>query len=198
MHSKKSDFFKRKPQQAGFSLIELLVAMLISLTLIFACTALYSSLKSSIQTAQKLATAQESLRGAFFLMSRSVHQAKEIKGSGASGGDRFTEFTTTYGETPTGEKIYSCLGNYRNEGDTDFFSSDGAGLYCDDGSGSQLIALNIEELTFIPYSGLNGDGGLFNLKIAGMPEYLGDKKLAEDGLSFSLALRQKILLELTE
>lgn len=195
MHSKHSNFINR---QTGFSLIELLVAMLISLTLIFACTALYSSLKSSIQTAQKLATAQESLRGAFYLMSRSVRQANKIKGSGASGGGSFTEFTTTYGETPAGDNIYSCLGNTRASGDTDFFFSDGAGLYCDDGSGPQLIALNIEELKFTPDSGTNGDGGLFNIKIAGMPKYLGDKKLAEDGLSFSLALRQKILLELTE
>jgi prepilin-type N-terminal cleavage/methylation domain-containing protein len=206
MHSKNSDFFKKKPQQAGFSLVELLVAMLISLTLIFACTALYSSLKNSINTAQKLATAQESLRGSFYLLSRSVHQANSIAISGANNTNQ--QLTVGYGEPPGGEEIYGCLGNKMESGSADTYLVDvdtegEPHLYCDDdgigiGSAAELIALDVTWLRFQNVTGNNEHGLIVKMKIEGMPEYLGDKKIGELGLSFPLALRQKILLELAE
>jgi prepilin-type N-terminal cleavage/methylation domain-containing protein len=198
MHSKHSNFIHIRSQQAGFSLIELLVAMLISLTLIFACTALYSSLKSSISTAQNLAKAQESLRGSFYLMSRSLRQAKTFSFDGLSGAPN-TELKVIYGTPPSGDEIYSCLGNTRDLDDEDIFfkKEDEDGLYCyDDGdvtkAGAQLIALGIEELHFIDSTGNNDDGVLVKMIIDGMPESM---KTA-DGFSFTLALRQKILLDL--
>lgn len=196
MRTNNSSLFKVTIRQAGFTLIELMIAMIISLVLVFACTTLYSSLKNSIAVAQDLGNAQESLRGAFHLMARSVRQAKTFTLVGASGAAA-TELRTIYGETPTGEMIYSCLGNPRSEDDEDVFFSDVEGLYCDDdgiGSGApaQLIALNVEEINFENISGNNDDGLNVRIKIAGMPDTY------SNGLSFKLALRQKILFELNE
>lgn len=195
MSNKQEHFLNIKKQQLGFTLIELLIAMLISLTLIFACTTLYSSLKNSIQTAQSLANAQESLRGAFYLLSRSVRQADTFTLGGASGAAA-TELTTVYGETPVGNTIYSCLGNARSEGDMDIFSSDGSDLYCDDnpgsGIGAQLIALDVTKIEFLNITGNNDDGLSVNMVITGMPESY------SSGVSTTLALRQRILLSLAE
>jgi prepilin-type N-terminal cleavage/methylation domain-containing protein len=182
MHTKDFNFNKKTVQQTGFSLVELLIAMVISLTIIFACTSLYSSLKSSVRVAQDLAKAQESLRGSFYLMSRSIHQANSITISGA-------QLTINYTEPPTGGVIYSCLGNSMTSGSAETYSSNGSGLYCDDGTGPQLIALDIEGLQF---AAVNVDGVKITMEIAGMPSsYVG-------GLTFTLALRQKVLLGLAE
>ncbi|ABM04939.1 Type IV pili fiber-building block protein [Psychromonas ingrahamii 37] len=193
MQTNNLNFNKKKAQQVGFSLIELLVAMVISLTLIFACTALYSSLKGSMTTAQSLATAQESLRGTFYLMSRSVYQADSVSINGAN-----DELTVTYNPPPTGQ-IYSCLGNAIASAATDTYSSDGTGLYCDDdgigtGSAAELIALDIQSLNFTTISDASGtvNGLTVTIKIEGMPASL------SDGLTFTLALRQKILLDLAQ
>lgn len=191
-----NNFNKKKAQQAGFSLIELLVAMVISLTLIFGCTALYRSLKSSMTTAQHLAEAQESLRGAFYLMSRSVYHAADFDISGAINTNQ--QLIVTYDPPPSGE-LYSCLGTPIASARTDIYSSDGDGLYCDDGTGAQLIALDVEKLQF---EAINDNGIKVFMKITYMPESMTTSGAFPDpvqkGLTFSLALRQKILLDLAE
>lgn len=175
-----------KVRQTGFTLIELLVAMLISLVLIFACTSLYSSLKSSITLAQGLATAQESLRGSFYLMSRSVRQAEKYDITGTSG----AVLTTTY--APTSNTVYSCLGHtVSSAGGTDTFSLVGGDLSCDDGIANELIALGVSSIYFENITGTNGDGVKVTIKIEGMPDSYAS------GLSFALALRQKVLLDIT-
>ena len=190
--------FNKKKAQVGFSLVELMVAMMISLTLIFACTALYSSLKSSMTTAQSVATAQESLRGAFYLMSRSVYQADSVSISGATTTNQ--ELTVTYNPPPTG-LIYSCLGNSITSTATDTYlvdvdDDDQAHLFCDDGTGAQLIALDVKTLNFTTISDASGtiNGLTVRMKIEGMPASLFDG----GGLTFTLALRQKILLDLDQ
>jgi len=186
MHSKNSNFIKIKNQQAGFTLIELLIAMLISLTLIFACTTLYSSLKSSIAAAQRLANAQESFRGAYFLLSRSVYQADSIEVSGAT--------LTVIHSRASAVNRYGCLGKKVSSASKETFyidtdDDDLPHLYCDDGSvvdpSERLIALNINDLTPVK----SGDNGVIvTLKIDEVSGALGT-----DGLTFNLALRQKVL-----
>jgi prepilin-type N-terminal cleavage/methylation domain-containing protein len=190
MQTKNLNVNKKKAQQAGFSLVELLVAMLISLTLIFACTALYSSLKSSIDTAQRLAKAQESLRGAFYLMSRSIRQADsfEITSGGA--------LTMTYGPGLTGIEIYNCMGKSVSGSTDTYYRSVDKELRCVDGPENEAIALGVSYLQFTAISDASGtiieDGLKVTMKIDGMPSSYGD------GLTFPLALRQKILLDLAE
>lgn len=179
----------RSIRQMGFTLIELMIAMTISLTVIFASVSLYSSIKSSIATSQDLAKAQESLRGSFYLLSRSVRQAASLQISGAN--DSNQELIVTYAAPPAGHIVYSCLGNSAVSGSQDTYSSNGQGLYCDDGSGAHLIALDIEQLRFNNITGNNDNGLIVTIKITGMPV-----SLLTQGLSFRLALRQKILLEI--
>ncbi|WP_372882289.1 PilW family protein [Psychromonas sp.] len=194
MQSKQLNLKNNKIGQGGFTLIELMVAMVISLTLIFACTVLYSSLKSSISTAQELAKAQESLRGAYYLLSRSVRHAGSVA-VGTSGA-----LITTYGASPaSGDKIYSCLGNDdRVSGSTDTYWSEDNDLYCDDEIDKQKIALGVTGFTFTTISHANSTGDIIydgvevTMEIDGMPSsYAG-------GLTFTLALRQKVLLELAD
>ena len=183
MKRKSIKCFTYKLRQGGFTLVELMIAMLISLTLVFACTALYSSLKDSIQIAQGLATAQESLRSSFYLMSRTVRQAQSMAIPTSS------SLTTSYGSPPASSAVYTCLGNeVAAAGDTDTFSLGVDGLYCNDGSGAQLIALDVTELQFEEISGASGTK--VTIKIDGMPSSY------DEGFTFTLALRQKVLSEL--
>ncbi len=92
------------------------------------------------------------------------------------------------GTPPAGSTAYSCLGNIIVSGSADTYSTDGDGLYCDDGSGAQLIALNVEELQF---EKINDDGLKVRVEIDGIPASY------TDGITFTLALRQKILLDLS-
>ncbi|WP_354623902.1 prepilin-type N-terminal cleavage/methylation domain-containing protein [Psychromonas sp. MME2] len=191
MYIKRFPKSKLKTKQVGFTLIELMVAMTISLSLVFACTTLYGSLKNSINIAQNLSNAQESLRGAFYLLSRSVHQAQGININGVNTANQ--ELVVTYGEPQSGGILYGCLGNSMVSGSSDTYYSDGAGLYCDDGSGAQLITLDVERLRFDNITGTNEEGLIVKLKVTGMPDSLGN-----DGVTFKLALRQKILTNLLE
>lgn len=192
MKYKRQNKFNKKAGQNGFSLIELMIAMMISLVLVFACASLYTSLKSTITISQNLAKVQESLRGSYYLLSRSIRQAESVTVSGAIGSNQ--SLTVVYAEPPASGAIYNCLGNpITASGDSETYSSDGNGLYCDDGSGPQLIALDVERLGFSDPSGNNDTGLDVNIKVEGMPDSFGD-----DGLFFKLALRQKILLELTQ
>ncbi|WP_019613882.1 PilW family protein [Psychromonas ossibalaenae] len=181
--------FKRKIQQTGFTLVELLIAMLISLFLVLGTTILYSSLKSSIKVAQDLATAQESLRGAFYLMSRSVRQAEDFDIPSSSA------LTTFYGTPPVGSPIYNCLGkSISGSTNTDTYTLLDNDLYCNDGTDEELIALGVTELAFQPITGTNDDGLKVTMKIEGMPA----SDSYENGFTFTLALRQKILLDLSD
>lgn len=174
-------------KQTGFSLVELIIAMLISLILVFACSSLYSTLKSSIKLAQDLSTSQESLRGSFYLLSRSIRQAQSF--IIVSGG---TKLTTIYGTKPAGIDIYNCLGKNIVSGNTDTYRSDGDYLYCHDGNDEEKIALGVTKLEFedASTSAAIGTGVKVTMKINGMPaSYV-------NGFSFELALRQKILLDI--
>ena len=78
----------------------------------------------------------------------------------------------------------------------DVDSDDQAHLFCDDGSGAQLIALDINTLNFTTISDASGtiNGVTVTMKIEGMPASL----LDDGGLTLTLALRQKILLDLAQ
>ena len=172
-------------QQQGFSLIELLVAMLLSLVLVLACSSVYSSLRNTLNTTKALSEAQESLRGSFNLIARSVRQGDSIGIATLNG---FGELRVTYQNIDVGDQVLSCLGNARSNGNSDRFYSDGQGLYCDDGVANQLIALNVENFQL---QGLGTQGINVSIKITGMPASM------PNGLTFAVALRQKILTQAT-
>jgi len=184
-----------KLKQTGFTIVELLIAMVISLTLIFACTSVYSSLQNSISTSQNLSIAQESLRTAHYLMSRSVRQGWGIELSGATP----TELSVVYGTEANDNVFFGCLGTNQTSGAKDTFYIEAFNgtnhLFCtqngnkDDG---EMIALNVTSLSASLATG-NQKGVSINLKIDGMPgKTIGT--LGVDGITFILALRQRILI----
>ncbi|RJG48477.1 PilW family protein [Motilimonas pumila] len=168
--------------QSGFTLIELMVSMAIGLTLVLACSSVYSSLKTAVTLTQQMSEAQESLRASFNLIARSVRQAGGLAKETMDGKDRLR---TTYDNIQTGDVVYSCLGNTRSNGTSDLFYLGDEGLYCNDGIGNQLIALSVEKMTVTP---LGSNGVTVQLYIDGMPASYGS-----DGIAFTLAQRQKIL-----
>lgn len=195
-----------KIKQSGFSIVELLIAMVISLTLIFACASVYSSLQNSIVASQGLSTAQESLRTAHYLMSRSVRQGQGIQLSGANNTSR--EIIVTYGGIAETNDFYGCLGVIQRSGakDTYLVATDAGTqknhLYCKSESSvgvvtpAQIIALDVEKLS--ASLATRDDAGVsvilkgidVGLAIKGMP---GD--MATNGFTFSLAMRQRILID---
>ncbi|MCE0558822.1 prepilin-type N-terminal cleavage/methylation domain-containing protein [Motilimonas sp. E26] len=177
---------KKMTSTSGFTLIELLIAMLLGLVLVLACSSVYGSLKNTLNTAKQLSEAQESLRGAFNLISRSVRQGDSI---GISTLNSQGELLVTYQDINTGDQVLSCLGNTRSNGNSDRFYSDGKGLYCDDGIGNQLIALNVEKFQL---QAIGTEGVNVSIKVTGMPTNMGT-----NGLTFTVALRQKILARIT-
>lgn len=176
---------KKMTSIAGFTLIELLIAMLLGLVLVLACSSVYGSLKNTLNTTKSLSEAQESLRGAFNLISRSVRQGDSI---GISTLNSQGELLVTYQDINAGDQVLSCLGNTRSNGTSDRFYYN-KGLYCDDGIGNQLIALNVEKFQL---QAVGTEGVNVSIKVTGMPTNMGT-----NGLTFTVALRQKILARIT-
>lgn len=177
-------------QQNGFTLVELMIAMVISLTLIFACSSVYSSLQASIQTAKAISTAQESLRSAHYLMSRSVRQGYEMQVNVVDGKQ---QLQITYGDEADTGTFYGCLGEAQAAGSSELFFVDDGHLYCRTSTlSAERIALDVTELkATLATSPLKGVQ--VTLAIDGMP---GD--MADDGFSFWLAMRQRILIDAGE
>lgn len=193
-------FIVRYIKQDGFTIIELLIAMVISLTLIFACASVYTSLQNSISISQSLSNAQESLRTAHFLMSRSVRQGYGIELSGANGTIDRQMIITYGGPSANGSVFHGCLGQQLPEGATDtyYIGTDNENkkhLFCatkvNAGAPveSEIIALYVQSLSASlatsPKKGVD-----VNLAITGMP---GD--METNGYTFSLAMRQRILID---
>lgn len=191
----------KKIKQTGFSIVELLIAMVISLTLIFACASVYSSLRSSIEISQGLSNAQESLRGAHYLMSRSVRQGHGLA-VGVSGGE--PTIVVTYGEEANNDNFYGCLGTKQVSDATDTFwvkndANNNKQLYCTINytnlagaavTETKIIALGVTSLSAsIPTVPPFQKGVDVTLKIEGMPE-----NMKVNGFTFSLAMRQRILI----
>ncbi|WP_022942594.1 PilW family protein [Psychromonas hadalis] len=194
-----------KIKQTGFSIVELLIAMVISLVLIFACASVYSSLQSSINVSQGLSNAQESLRGAHYLMSRSVRQGSglAIVVSGTT-----PTVVITYGEEASNNTFYGCLGTKQESSATDTFwvnedSDNNKQLYCTTKytniatggvvTNTEIVALDVQSLSATlaptPQKGID-----ITLKIKGMPGKTAGT-MGADGFTFSLAMRQRILID---
>ena len=79
----------------GFSLIELMIAMVLGLVIVLGTASFYSTLKGTILTANKLEIAQENLRSVYQLVARSLHQADSVSATPQS-------LTVTYNNLQTG------------------------------------------------------------------------------------------------
>lgn len=189
-----------KIKQTGFSLVELMIAMVISLVLIFACTSVYSSLQASLNVAKDLSTAQESLRTAHYLMARSVRQGYGMEVKVVDG---LQQLVITYGSEADDYNFYGCLGGTQASGSTDTFYVKDNYLYCETATvtvvsgaadtiaitGDEPIALDVAFMSAALATGTK-KGVEVTLGIEGMPT-----NMLADGFTFSLAMRQRIIID---
>lgn len=162
----------------GFSLIELMIAMVLGLVIVMGTGSFYATLKGTILTAGKLETAQENLRSVYQLVARSLHQADSVSATPQS-------LTVTYDNLQTGDVVLSCLGHSRSNGDQDVFTLQNNNVLCRDGNGAaQVIATHIASMAV---STLGSYGVQLTLTPQDVPTSL------SSGITMQFALRQKYI-----
>lgn len=174
--------------QSGFSLIELMIAMSLSLLLILGIATVFSSLKNTSSYSQQLENTQEVLRFTNSTFSRAVHRADEM-----SGGSTLT-LTFNLDNLDTDEKFIDCRGEEKglNEKYTETYSLENNELICTtkiDSTSVEVfsaIGSNIEALSFLI------DGELLTVTIT--PSIITNTvSSTNDEIKMMFALRQKIL-----
>ena len=166
-------------RQSGFSLIELMIAMVLGLVIVMGTASFYSTLRGTILEANRLERAQESLRIVSQIMGRSLHQGEAVTVATPQ------SLTVTYGSIQAGDVVLSCLGRSRANGDSDTFTFQNNNVLCSDGVGpAQVIATNIASLSM----STNGSYGVdITLTPMDMPSALAG------GVTLRFALRQKYI-----
>lgn len=179
---------KQHNSQSGFSLIELMIAMALSLLLILGIATIFSSLKNTSAYSQQLENTQEVLRFTNSIFSRAVHRADDI-----SGGSTLT-LTFNLDNLDINEKFIDCRGEEKelNEKYTETYSLENNELICTTKIDStsveaiSAIGVNIEALSF----SINGE--LLTVTIT--PSIITNTVLStNDQIKMMFALRQNIL-----
>ena len=166
--------------QSGFSLIELMIAMVLGLVIVLGTASFYSTLRGTILEANRLERAQESLRTVAQIMGRSLHQGEVVTVTTPQ------RLTVTYGSIQPGDVVLSCLGQPRANGQSDTFTFENNNVLCSDGgpAGAQVIATNIASLSM---SAAGSYGVNIILTPMDMPSALAG------GVTLRFALRQKYI-----
>ena len=80
-------------RQSGFSLIELLISMTLSLVLILGVSSVFSSLKGTAKDSIQLENTQEVLRFANFVFRRAIHRADSVEADTYTSSDGATSYS---------------------------------------------------------------------------------------------------------
>ena len=178
---------KQRNTQSGFSLIELMIAMSLSLLLILGIATVFSSLKNTSSYSQQLENTQEVLRFTNSIFSRAVHRADEM-----SGGSTLT-LTFNLVNLDTDEKFIDCRGEEKglNEKYTETYSLENDELICTTKIDStsveafSAIGSNIEALSF----SILGE----RLKVTITPSIMSNmESIGSDTIDMMFAQRQAI------
>lgn len=154
------DSDKRKAQK-GFTLVELLVAMAISIIVMAAVYSTYRSQQQSYIVQDQVAAAQQNLRAAMYVMTKDIRMAgfdpTQSGGFGIANAEAGTITFTSDNGTDSGEYGSGAV----DTGEMITYSLSGKNLVRNgnDGSGNQVVAENIEALGFA-YSFDNNDDTL--------------------------------------
>ncbi len=163
----KQRFISFRILNQGFTIVELIVAMAVSLLVMGAICSTFLSQNKSYLAQEEVAAMQQNLRAAMFYMQREIRMAGcdpfEIGGIGITAANAnsisFTEDVTgnTTGSPPDGDVLDA------NESIT--YSMNGGNLTRNTGGGNQVVAQNIDALDFVYLDGssppvvLNPGGG---------------------------------------
>ncbi|MFC1823195.1 prepilin-type N-terminal cleavage/methylation domain-containing protein [Thermodesulfobacteriota bacterium] len=149
---------KRIVSNAGFTIVELMVAIAMSGIVMSGIYSAYYSQQKTYTTQQQVCAMQQNLRSALFYMEREIRVAgfnptgipnAGIITSGVSTITVAMDITGDGNVTDADETVTYTLYNPDGDGDNDLGRDNG------DGTGTQLVAENIDALDFVY---LDGDG----------------------------------------
>ncbi|MDC8829883.1 PilW family protein [Alteromonas gilva] len=158
----------RSARTAGFSLVELLVALLISSFLLTGIITAYVGIKGLVEDSENLQESQEVVRFAMQVFSRSIKNASTQPTLNAG------QLTISHTYAASQAPIVTCQGNRVTANVTEVYSFSAPDILCDDGQGSGAIPVitNVTELGFTLMD-INGNGVndmvAVRVNTAGMP-----------------------------
>ncbi len=141
----------------GFTIIELLVGMAVSL---LALTAIYSTFQAqhkSYLMQQEVAAMQQNLRAAMFYMQREIRMAGcDPLGTAGAGIIAASDSSINFSEDVRGDNVGDPPdGNLNDPNENITYSLNGGNLVRNTGGGNQIVAENIDALNFV-YLDANG------------------------------------------
>lgn len=164
-----------KQQQAGFSLSELMIAMVLGLIIMLAVVNFFAPLKATVEESKRLEDAADALRYATLTLSKSVKRSSHIASLSAN------ELVLGVVASPTQPSL-SCLGTNKTSDYNETYRFSAPNLSCDDGDGAQILLTGLESTHFT----LNGELLTVQLKPEKLPTQFGQ------GIKLDIALRKSV------
>nr|WP_249556178.1 prepilin-type N-terminal cleavage/methylation domain-containing protein [Shewanella sp. 10B] len=164
-----------KKRQAGFSLSELMIAMVLGLIIMLAVVNFFAPLKATVEESKRLENAADALRYATLSLSKSVKRASNIVSLSAN------ELVLAVAASPAQPSL-TCLGTSKTSDYNETYRFDAPNLSCDDGDGAQVLLTGLESTRFA----LNGELVTVVLKPEKLPAQYGQ------GIQLDIALRKPL------
>lgn len=123
--------------QRGYSLIELLIALLISTVLMLSVSTVYSSITGLVNTSKNIENAQEVLRYSSEVFTRSLKQTSLNP-----------TVTLTQLDVEQAANNIACDGSTPVSAYTEVFTQNNNNLLCDIGDGAKVVLTGIESINF--------------------------------------------------
>jgi prepilin-type N-terminal cleavage/methylation domain-containing protein len=162
-------------KQAGFSLSELMIAMVLGLLIMIAVINFFAPLKATVEESKRLEHAADALRYATLTLSKSIKQAGGVSHVSA------TELVLSF-HASASQPSLSCLGQSQTADYMETYHFTAPNLFCDDGNGAQMILTGLETTHF------SHAGELVSIKLK--PLQLPTQYA--QGITLSIALRKPL------
>lgn len=160
---------------AGFSLPELMIAMVLGLIIMLAVINFFAPLKATVTESKRLEHAADALRYATLTLTKSIKQATGVNAISAN------QLALNATASATQPRI-SCLGNNKTADYVETFSFVAPNLSCNDGSGAQVLLTGLDGANFMQ----TGELISINLKPIELPSQYGQ------GIKVNVSLRKPL------
>ncbi|QYX65531.1 prepilin-type N-terminal cleavage/methylation domain-containing protein [Shewanella putrefaciens] len=174
-HRTQQRHIKLTSRHTGFSLSELMIAMVLGLIIMIAVINFFAPLKTTVEESKRLENAADALRYTTLTLSKSIKQADNVALVSAN---ELVLSTRASASQPS----ISCLGQSKTADYTETFSFLAPNLSCDDGDGAQTLLTGLEAAHFSQ----TGELVSINLKPLALPTQY------DQGISLQIALRKPL------
>ena len=146
---------------SGMTLTEMMIAMILGLLISLAVINFYAPLKLTVLESKKIESANEVLRFVTLHLGRSARHSSAVTEITASRLKLQINLTS-------GQQTQSSLDKTQSGTFTEVYRFEKPNLYCDDGSGEQLLITQIEDLSF------SRNGALLSVAVSpeGAPQHM--------------------------